>query len=129
MAITTNTQGDFIINNITFHAQSLKVSYESLADESSGRASSGKMIINWVYSKIRKVEIEMPPMTASEVSQLLSLVQGKTYSMSYWDPLANQVKTSIFYTSTSAADLYSGVVRNGLWQGVAFNAIEVEGER
>jgi hypothetical protein len=33
-----------------------------------------------------------------------------------------------FYTSNSHADMYSGVIKNGLWINFAFNAIEVAGE-
>ena len=122
------TDGFFTIGGTTFKAQSLKQGFESLASEDSGRVDNGTMVIEWVLSKIRKLEIVMPPMTAAEASQLLSLVQGQTYSMTYHDALANADKTKTFYTSNSAADCYSGVIRNGLYQNVSFNAVEIGGE-
>lgn len=128
MALTT--QGHFIINgDKEFSAKSLRVGFESLAGEDSGRTDDGVMRINWIFRKIRKVEIEMPPMTSAKVAELLGLVQGQEYRLTYYDPLDNVERTIEVYTSNSKTDLYSGVILNGLWQGVSFNAIELAGEK
>ena len=128
MALTT--QGHFKINDDKeFVAKSLKVNYESLSGEDSGRTDDGVMRINWIFRRIRKVEIEMPPMTSQELSKLLSRVQGQEYYLTYYDPLDNVERRAKVYTSNSKTDLYSGIIMNGLWQGVSFNAIELEGER
>lgn len=126
MALTST--GHFKIGNQEFKAKSLKVGFESLNSEDSGRTDDGVMHLNWIFRKIRKVEIEMPPITSAEVAELLSLVQGQEYNLTYIDPLINAEKTIKVYTSNSSADLYSGMILNGLWQGVAFNAIELAGE-
>lgn len=126
MALTT--KGHFKINNEQFEAKSLRVNYESLSGEDSGRTDDGVMRINWIFKKVRKVEIEMPPMKSSDLSKLLSLVQGQEYNLTYFDPLDNAEKTIQVYTSNSKTDLYSGMILKGLWQGVAFNAIELAGE-
>lgn len=70
----------------------------------------------------------MPPMTSAQVSDLLMKVQGKIYNMTYFDPLANAEVTKEFYTGNSQSECYSGVVQNGLYIGVGFNAIETGGE-
>lgn len=126
MALTT--KGHFKINNEQFEAKSIRVNYESLSGEDSGRTDDGVMRINWIFKKVRKVEIEMPPMKSSDLSKLLSLVQGQEYNLTYFDPLDNAEKTIQVYTSNSKTDLYSGMILKGLWQGVAFNAIELAGE-
>ena len=126
MALTS--KGHFQVNGTEYKAQSIKVNLESLASEDSGRTDDGVMHINWVLKKIRKVQIELPPSTADVFAPLLSAVQGQTYSLTYFDPLANAEKTITAYTSTSSSELYSGVLYNGLWQGTQFNAIEVGGE-
>lgn len=127
MALTS--KGHFIINGLyEFKAKSLKVNYESLAGPNSGRTSAGNMVIDWIYRRIRKLEIEMAPSTASDINTLLALVQGQEYTITYFDPLENAEKSIGVYTSNSSGDMYSGVIRNGLWQGVSFNAIEIEGE-
>ena len=126
MALTS--KGHFKVNGTEYKAQSIKVNLESLASEDSGRTDDGVMHINWVLKKIRKVQIELPPSTADVFAPLLSAVQGQTYSLTYFDPLANAEKTITAYTSTSSSELYSGVLYNGLWQGTQVNAIEVGGE-
>ena len=126
MALTS--KGHFKVNGTEYKAQSIKVNLESLASEDSGRTDDGVMHINWVLKKIRKVQIELPPSTADVFAPLLAAVQGQTYSLTYFDPLANAEKTITAYTSTSSSELYSGVLYNGLWQGTQFNAIEVGGE-
>ena len=126
MALTS--KGHFKVNGTEYKAQSIKVNLESLASEDSGRTDDGVMHINWVLKKIRKVQIELPPSTADVFAPLLAAVQGQTYSLTYFDPLANAEKTITAYTSTSSSELYSGILYNGLWQGTQFNAIEVGGE-
>ena len=126
MALTS--KGHFKVNGTEYLAKSIKVDLESLASEDSGRTDDGVMHINWVLKKIRKVQIELPPSTADVFAPLLAAVQGQTYSLTYFDPLANAEKTITAYTSTSSSELYSGVLYNGLWQGTQFNAIEVGGE-
>lgn len=127
MALTD--KGRFKIGNNEFKAKSIQVSYESLASDDSGRTEDGTMHINWVYRKLRKVEIELPPTSdRTQLAQLLSLVQGKEYYITYWDPLTNAERTSHVYTSNSQTDMYNGVLYGGMWQGVKFNAIELAGE-
>lgn len=126
MALTS--KGHFKVNGTEYKAQSIKVNLESLASEDSGRTDDGVMRINWVLKKIRKVEIQVAPSTTANIAPLLSAVQGQTYSLTYFDPLANAEKTINAYTSTSSSELYSGVLYNGLWQGTSFNAIELGGE-
>ena len=126
MALTS--KGHFQVNGTEYKAQSIKVNLESLASEDSGRTDDGVMHINWVLKKIRKVEIQVAPSTTAVIAPLLSAVQGQTYSLTYFDPLANAEKTITAYTSTSSSELYSGILYNGLWQGTQFNAIELGGE-
>ena len=126
MALTT--KGNFIIDDLEFAAKAIKLGYESLSAEDSGRTADGVMRINWIFRRIRKVEIEMPPLKSQEVSRLLALVQGQEYDLTYFDPLEDNEKTIRVYTSNSSADCYSGILVNGLYQGVSFNAIEMAGE-
>lgn len=128
MALTS--KGHFIINgDKEFVAKSLNINYESLSGEDSGRTDDGVMRINWIFRRIRKVEIEMPPMTSAELSEILSLVQGQEYELTYFDLLDNTEKTISVYTSNSKGECYSGIILNGLYQGVSFNAIELAGEQ
>lgn len=122
------SQGTITINNTNFSIKSLKVNWESLQADDSGRTDDGVMHITWVMRKVRKLEISLPPCTSQKISQLFSLVQGQEYNITYFDPLENKTKTIKVYTSNSSADCYSGVLKGGIWQNAAFNAIELAGE-
>lgn len=126
MALTT--KGHFRVDGKEFVAKSINLKYESLADENSGRTDDGVMHIYWIFSRIRKIEITMPPCTVAESASILSLVQGKTYSLTYFDILSNTERTLQVYTSNSSGDIMSGVIMNGLVTGLKFNAIELAGE-
>ena len=120
-----NSKGNFKIGSKEYSPKSLKVTYDSLATANSGRADDGTMVINWVRQNIRKIEIEMPPMKMAALSTLLTAVSGKKYSMTFHDPRSNAEVTIQVYTSNSQGECYSGVLLNGLYQGVQFSAIEV----
>ena len=109
--------------------QSCKVSIDPLADANSGRSDDGVMHINWIWREIRKVTLTFPPLTSEEVSELLSMVQGKEYDFTYPDPIDGTERTIHCYTSNNSSDLKSGVLYGGLWMGVSFSAIEMEGVR
>lgn len=117
-----------IDGKFTYSFQDYTVQFDSLADENSGRTDDGVMKIKYIWSAIRKVNIKLPPMTQADISKILSQVQGQEYSLTYLDPIKG-IYTSKFYTSASSADLYNGVLYDGLWRGAAFNAIELAGER
>lgn len=126
--MSLTTKGDFKVGGVEFSPKSLKINYESLQSEDTGRTDDGKLHIYWVYRKLRKLEIEMAPMTSKQVHNLLSKVQGKEYDITYFDVLTNAERTSRVYTSNSSGDCFSGVLKNGLYTGVSFHAIEIEGE-
>ena len=120
-----NSKGNFKIGSKEYSPKSLKVTYDSLATANSGRADDGTMVINWVRQNIRKIEIEMPPMKMAALSTLLTAVSGKKYNLTFHDPRTNAEVTIQVYTSNSQGECYSGVLLNGLYQGVQFSAIEV----
>lgn len=122
-------KGKFQVNGREFNAKSIKVNYESLASDDSGRTADGVMHIYWIMRKVRKIEIELPP-TADRMmlANLFSLVQGQEYNLTYWDPMDNAERTIKVYTSNSSTDMYNGYWYGGVWQGMKFNAIELAGE-
>ena len=124
MAVLTG-KGNFKIGNTEYKPKSLKVTYDSLATAKSGRSDDGTMHITWVRKNIRKIEIEMPPMKMSNLSTLLTAVSGQTYNITIHDPKSNAEAQISVYTSNTQGECYSGVLHNGLYQGVQFSAIEV----
>jgi len=111
-----------------FQGGGLNVDYDSLATEDSGRSVDGYNHITWILSRARKVEIQLPPCSALFASKILNRVMGRKYYITFYDIATNSEKTCYVYTSNGRGSMYSGVVRNGLWQGIQFNAIEIMGE-
>ena len=120
-----SSKGNFKIGTKEWSPKSLKVTYDSLATSNSGRSDNGTMVINWVRLNIRKLEITMPPMKMADLATLLNAVSGKKYNMTFHDPRTNAEVTVQMYTSNTQGECYSGVLLNGLYQGVQFSAIEV----
>ena len=120
-----SSKGNFKIGNKEWTPKSLKVTYDSLATSKSGRADDGTMHITWVRKNIRKIEIEMPPMTMADLKTLLTAVSGQTYTIKIHDPKSNAEADVRVYTSNTQGQCYSGVLHGGLYQGVQFSAIEV----
>ena len=120
-----SSKGCFKIGSTEYKPKSLKVTYDSLATSNSGRSDDGTMHITWVRKNIRKIEIEMPPMTMSALSALLTAVSGQTYTITIHDPKSNAETQVSVYTSNTEGECYSGVLHGGLYQGVQFSAIEV----
>ena len=119
--------GDFKIGANTYTAQTIQVEIQSLQSENSGRTEDGVMHIDWIYHKVRKFTITLPPSTQSTVSRLLDAIQGE-YTLTIYDPIKGESSYNC-YTSNSTLDLYSGVIKNGLWQNVTFSAIQKDGEK
>ena len=111
-----------------FQGGGLNVDYDSLATEDSGRSVDGYNHITWILSRARKVEIQLSPCSALFASKILDRVMGRKYYITFYDIATNSEKTCYVYTSNGRGSMYSGVVRNGLWQGIQFNAIEIMGE-
>ena len=66
-----------------FAPQSLKVGYESLATEDSGRSDDGVMHITWVLNRVRKLEIGLKPDTPANISTIFNSVIGKEYYITF----------------------------------------------
>ena len=82
---------------------------------------------NYVYNRKRTITITLPTTTQDVVAAVLNAVAGKTYNLTYYDPIAGE-KTIQAHTKSTNSALFSGVLLNGLWSGVSFKAEEIGGE-
>lgn len=101
----------------------VKVDYDSLADENSGRTQDGVMHITWVRRKMVKVALTFSALTREEAGAILQRVQGEEFSLTYLDPIEGQTTKNV-YCSNSSSALQSAVMYGGLWRNVTFNCIE-----
>lgn len=121
------TKGKIKINNIEYDVKSCKVEIAGLEADDSGRTDDGVYHYNYIYNRGRKITIQLVPTTQETVAALLNAVAGKTYNLTYYDPIAGE-KTIQAHTKSTSGSLYSGVLLNGLWSGVSFKAEQTGGE-
>lgn len=121
------TKGKIKINNIEYDVKSCKVEIAGLEADDSGRTDDGVYHYNYIYNRGRKITIQLVPTTQQTVAALLNAVAGKTYNLTYYDPIAGE-KTIQAHTKSTSGSLYSGVLLNGLWSGVSFKAEQIGGE-
>ena len=121
------TKGKIKINNIEYDVKSCKVEIAGLEADDSGRTDDGVYHYNYIYNRGRNITIQLVPTTQETVATLLNAVAGKTYNLTYYDPIAGE-KTIQAHTKSTSGSLYSGVLLNGLWSGVSFKAEQIGGE-
>ena len=121
------TKGKIKINNIEYDVKSCKVEIAGLEADDSGRTDDGVYHYNYIYNRGRNITIQRVPTTQETVAALLNAVAGKTYNLTYYDPIAGE-KTIQAHTKSTSGSLYSGVLLNGLWSGVSFKAEQIGGE-
>lgn len=121
------TKGKIKINNIEYDVKSCKVEIAGLEADDSGRTDDGVYHYNYIYNRGRTITIQLVPTTQETVAALLNAVAGKTYNLTYYDPIAGE-KTIQAHTKSTSGSLYSGVLLNGLWSGVSFKAEQIGGE-
>ena len=121
------TKGKIKINNIEYDVKSCKVEIAGLEADDSGRTDDGVYHYNYIYNRGRNITIQLVPTTQDTVAALLNAVAGKTYNLTYYDPIAGE-KTIQAHTKSTSGSLYSGVLLNGLWSGVSFKAEQIGGE-
>lgn len=121
------TKGKIKINNIEYDVKSCKVEIAGLEADDSGRTDDGVYHYNYIYNRGRKITIQLVPTIQETVAALLNAVAGKTYNLTYYDPIAGE-KTIQAHTKSTSGSLYSGVLLNGLWSGVSFKAEQIGGE-
>ena len=121
------TKGKIKINNIEYDVKSCKVEKAGLEADDSGRNDDGVYHYNYIDNRGRKITIQLVPTTQQTVAALLNAVAGKTYNLTYYDPIAGE-KTIQAHTKSTSGSLYSGVLLNGLWSGVSFKAEQIGGE-
>lgn len=84
----------FKINNTDFShlVSSLKVGYETLVSDNSGRNAAGNTVIDIINRKI-KVYVEFRPMLDSHMNSLLTAIKDYVVNVSYLDPETQALKT------------------------------------
>jgi hypothetical protein len=91
--------------DISHLVKGLKIGYETLLAETSGRNANGDTVIDIINRKV-KVYVTFRPMFDHEMLEFLNLIQDYVVSLSFRDSKTNQLTTITCYTGTPEPEYY-----------------------
>lgn len=108
--------------DVSYLVAGLKVGYETLVSEDSGRNAAGDTVIDIINKKI-KLYVSFRPMFTNDMTKLLGAIQPYVVDVSFKDPKTDVVKTITTYTGTPEPEYYSTSI--GLFKAFSLNFIEL----
>lgn len=115
----------FKINNKDFSdlVSGLKVGYETLVSDKSGRNAAGDTVIDIINRKI-KVYITFRHTTNAEMKSLLDAIKDYVVSVQFLDPKTNTLQTIQAYTGTPEPEYYT-ISDKTIYKPMNLNFIEL----
>jgi hypothetical protein len=116
----------FKINNIDFSelVSGLKVGYETLVGENSGRNANGDTVLDVINRKV-KLYVTLRHTTNLEMTQFLTAIKDFTVDVEYRDPITNQLETIHTYTGTPEPEYYTIQAKTVIYKPMNLNFIEL----
>lgn len=108
--------------DVSYLVAGLKVGYETLVSEDSGRNAAGDTVLDIINKKI-KLYVSFRPMFTSDMNKLLGAIEPYVVSVSFVNPKTNTLKTITTYTGTPEPEYYSASM--GLYKAFNLNFIEL----
>lgn len=102
----------------------MKIGYETLVAEDSGRNANGDTVLDVVNEKV-KVYVTFRPMDGAEMSRLLSAIDGYVIPVSFRDSRTNSNTTITCYTGTPEPEYYWILGNQTLYKAFNLNFIEM----
>ena len=114
----------FKIGNTDFSdlVTGLKVGYETLVSDNSGRNAAGDTVLDVINTK-RKIYVTLRHTTFAEMQSFLAAVEPFQVTISYLDPKTNALKTASTYIGTPEPEFYN--VSHSLYKPMNLNFIEL----
>jgi hypothetical protein len=116
----------FRINGVDFSqlVSGLKVGYETLVSENSGRNANGDTVIDIVNTK-RKVYVTFRHTTDAEMKSVLNAISDFVVSIDFRNPQTGALMSITTYTGTPEPEYYT--IQNGfvVYKPMSLNFIEL----
>ena len=114
------------INNtdVSDLVKSLKIGYETLVSDNSGRNANGDTVIDVINKKV-KIQVVFRPMEDTEMAKLLAAVEDYVINVTYRDSKTNSNKTVTCYTGTPEPDYYFIHDNRVLYKELSLNFIQL----
>lgn len=115
----------FKINDVDFSylVSGLKVGYETLVSENSGRNANGDTVIDVINEKI-KVYVSLRHTTNAEMKAFLTAIGDYVVNVSFLDPMTEELTTITAYTGTPEPEYYS-INSKTIYKPMNINFIEL----
>lgn len=101
----------------------LKVGYETLVSDNSGRNAAGNTTIDIINKKI-KVYVTLRHTTQEEMKSFLSAIANYVVNIQFLDPTTNALKTIQVYTGTPEPEYYT-LSNRTIYKPMSLNFIEL----
>lgn len=114
------------INNtdVSHLVKSMKIGYETLVAENSGRNANGDTVLD-VVNKKAKLYVTFIPMDGSDMASLLSAISNFVIPVTYRDSTTNSMQTINCYTGTPEPTYYWIHGDSVLYKEMQLNFIEM----
>lgn len=110
--------------DISSLASGLKVGYETLVSDNSGRNAAGNTVIDVINKKI-KLYVNIRHTIQDEMKMFLDAINSYVVTVEFLDPKTKQLKTITAYTGTPEPEYYT--IQNGfvVYKPINLNFIEL----
>lgn len=110
--------------DVSYLVKSLKVGYETLVADNSGRNAAGNTVLDIVNKKV-KLYVGFRPMDDADMKKLLGTFTDYVVPVSYLDSKTNTIKTITCYTGTPEPEYYWVLNDKVLYKAMELNFIEM----
>lgn len=114
------------INNtdISSYVKGLKIGYETLVADGSGRNANGDTVLDVINKKV-KIYVTFRPLDGAEMMSFLRLIDDYVVNVTYLDSKTNSLSTATCYTGTPEPDYYWVHGNQVLYKEFSLNFIEL----
>lgn len=110
--------------DVSHLVKGLKIGYETLVADNSGRNANGDTVLDIVNKKV-KLYVSFRPMFDTDMVKLLATIENYVIDVSYRDSKTNTIKTITCYTGTPEPEYYWILDTQVLYKAFDLNFIEL----
>lgn len=110
--------------DVSHLVKGLKVGYETLVADNSGRNANGDTVLDIINRKV-KLYVTFRPMDGSDMSRLLGAFADYVIPVTFMDSKTNTLKTITCYTGTPEPEYYWILNDQVLYREMNLNFIEM----
>lgn len=116
----------FTINGKDFshYVSSLKVGYETLVSDNSGRNANGDTVIDVINHKV-KLYTTIRHTTQDEMQEFLAAIKDYVVNVGFLNPITKELTTITAYTGTPEAEYYTIQPTMTIYKPMSLNFIEL----